>query len=620
MENQQHFTAGTTTFYSQPGVSFNSPKITPNSPQQHSYSPQQQRQYLSQFKATLYPTSNSPVPSTLNLQNNFQKQLDKQILSRSSNSPHHHARLAIATARQNQNVEEEQQQLENAKASDWTAIDLGGMQIRNLSFEIFKYEFLTTLYLNHNNLTRISPECHKLRNLKVLDLSGNKLASIPPELGMLTNLVELLLFDNELTVLPHEFGALFQLDILGLEGNPLSEPIVSLSQKDGAVGVIQYLRDSCPVGPQPPEREWISLEEDVSSASNQIDNFTLLCYNALCDKYATPGTYPYTPSWVLNWEYRKDLLLQEILNYNADIVCLQEVESLQYDEYFREQMSQHGDYDGIFYPKSRARTMDEYSRKSVDGCATFWKSSKFSLIEKQLIEFQQIAMQRPELRKTEDIFNRVMVKDNIAVVTLLEAKDTSSRLLVANAHLHWDPQYKDVKLVQTAMLMEELQHITHAFCNLPSRHPQHKYLQQNPLRLPTILCGDFNSLPQSGVYEFLSRSTCSQDHEDFGQYKYGRYTSEGLKHKFNLRSAYSHINELEFTNFTPSFKGCIDFIWYSTSSLVVTGLLANVDETYLEKCVGFPNWHHPSDHIPLLSSFSMKNINVGNNKNTNNNN
>ena len=68
----------------------------------------------------------------------------------------------------------------------------------------------------------------------------------------------------------------------------------------------------------PAEREWIQIEED-----SQSDSFTLLCYNTLCEKYATPQVYAYTPSWALNWEYRKDLLLQDILNYSADIVCLQ---------------------------------------------------------------------------------------------------------------------------------------------------------------------------------------------------------------------------------------------------------------------------------------------------------
>ena len=30
-----------------------------------------------------------------------------------------------------------------------------------------------------------------------------------------------------------------------------------------------------------------------------------MCYNVLCDKYATRQMYGYCPSWALNWEYRK---------------------------------------------------------------------------------------------------------------------------------------------------------------------------------------------------------------------------------------------------------------------------------------------------------------------------
>jgi CCR4-NOT transcription complex subunit 6 len=52
------------------------------------------------------------------------------------------------------------------------------------------------------------------------------------------------------------------------------------------------------------------------------------------------------------------------------------VETGQYDEYFKEQMKLQADYDSIFYPKSRAKTMAEKDRKSVDGCAMFFKASK----------------------------------------------------------------------------------------------------------------------------------------------------------------------------------------------------------------------------------------------------
>ena len=73
----------------------------------------------------------------------------------------------------------------------------------------------------------------------------------------------------------------------------------------------------------PPEREWITLEDADSGASSGQDTFTMFCYNILAENYATPQMYGYTPSWALTWEYRKELILQEILAYSADIVCLQ---------------------------------------------------------------------------------------------------------------------------------------------------------------------------------------------------------------------------------------------------------------------------------------------------------
>lgn len=87
---------------------------------------------------------------------------------------------------------------------------------------------------------------------------------------------------------------------------------------------------------------------------------------------------------------------------------------------------------------------------------------------------------------------------------------------------------------------------------------------------------------------------------------YGTYTSEGLHHRLSLKSAYSHINELPFTNYTPGFQGTIDYIWYSQQSLGVQGLLGEVDEEYLGNCVGFPNAHFASDHLPILGEFKLR--------------
>jgi CCR4-NOT transcription complex subunit 6 len=236
-------------------------------------------------------------------------------------------------------------------------------------------------------------------------------------------------------------------------------------------------------------------------------------------------------------------------------------------------------------------------------------------VEKQLLEFNQLALQRPDFQKTEDMFNRVFTKDNIAVVALLENRHTGSRLIVANVHIHWDPEYRDVKLVQTGLLMDQLSEIADRFSRLPprlhdendpdslGRPPPPSY--SDGTQIPTIVCGDFNSVPDSGVYEFMSTGSVPSTHPDFTPYVYGNYTSNGLKHPLALRSAYSSVGELPITNYTPSFEGAIDYIWYTTNTLGVNAVLGEVDAGYLSKVVGFPNAHFPSEYVTLFLFIFM---------------
>lgn len=103
--------------------------------------------------------------------------------------------------------------------------------------------------------------------------------------------------------------------------------------------------------------------------------FTVMCYNVLCDKYATRQMYGYCPSWALSWEYRKKAILDEIRHYSADIISLQEIETEQFYNFFLPELKNDG-YEGIFSPKSRAKTMSEVERKYVDGCAIFFRTLK----------------------------------------------------------------------------------------------------------------------------------------------------------------------------------------------------------------------------------------------------
>ena len=304
-----------------------------------------------------------------------------------------------------------------------------------------------------------------------------------------------------------------------------------------------------------------------------------MCYNVLCDKYATRQYYGYCPAWALTWDYRKKLILDDIKNFNADVIALQELETEQFYQFFLPELRQY-DYDGIFSPKSRAKTMSEQDKKHVDGCAIMFKTSRFQLVKDYLVEFNQIAMATAE--GSEDMLNRVMTKDNIGLAALLEVKqeDSSSTsdltttntntnnskspnikeqnstssyssssstssssssssslsgsstnkqmLLVCTAHIHWDPDYCDVKLIQTLMFSNEIKLIIEQAQRefRPNQLCLSNGQQQQvdcSSSIPVVICADLNSFPESGVIEYLRTGRILANHVDFKDLGYHKF-------------------------------------------------------------------------------------------------
>lgn len=171
----------------------------------------------------------------------------------------------------------------------WTGLDFTNVGLHVLTSPVFSMDFLTCIYLSNNNLQYLPPDISRLAALETLDLSNNKLRLLPPELGKLKHLKELLLYNNNLQTLPYELGNLVNMQTLGLQGNPLSEPLASLA-KEGAEPVLTYLLDNAPFNvTPPPERPWVHTRYAHLSRG---PNFSVLCYNVLCDKYATKQLYP----------------------------------------------------------------------------------------------------------------------------------------------------------------------------------------------------------------------------------------------------------------------------------------------------------------------------------------
>ena len=364
--------------------------------------------------------------------------------------------------------------------------------------------------------------------------------------------------------------------------------------------------------------------------SSAAETLSVVSYNILCDKYATASLYGYTPSAALAWDHRKNVILDELNHYNADIICLQEVDRESFDDFFRPMLAVN-DYRGVFWPKSRAKTMAEKEARLVDGCATFYKDSKYICLDKILIDFANTAINRPDMKGEHDTFNRVMPRDHIAVASFLENRMTGSRMMVVNAHIFWDPAFADVKLVQVAIMMEQLSKQADRWAKQPpctdktairnadmdgqdnqdaieepAVQPRPSLKYSSGPDIPLIICGDFNSAAGTGVYDLITTGSLPGNHVDLGNRRYGNFTRDGMAHPFKLKSAYTEPEQLSFTNYVPTFSGIIDYIWYSENALEVRELLGNVDEDYLRKVPGFPNHHFPSDHLAIKADFTVK--------------
>jgi CCR4-NOT transcription complex subunit 6 len=494
----------------------------------------------------------------------------------------------------NQPKEKEHSTKPNGKIVN--GLEIKNQKIRNLAVTELSliYNNLVSLELS-GNLLQTFPEilCERLIWLRLLDLSDNSLIELPASIGNLSHLEKLFLQNNLLQVLPADIGRLFRLEELNVQQNPLIYPpphIVSL----GFETLFAYLRDNMQPLPRPPERQFI-LNPSFSLPLNQNENMIrVLTYNILAECYTNEEFFYYCPSWALSWDRRRDMILEEILKYDCDIICLQEVEMGQYTQFFEPELQKHG-YEGRFAPKSRARTMNDWT---VDGCATFFKNLRFTVSFNHVTEFQSKSLYKNKEYGSE-AYTRIVQKDNIALITVFQLHTSESnnfvrkkppkQFLVANTHIQWNPEFCDVKLIQVQLLLEELEEVSSKFGTLP-----------------LIIAGDLNSTVDSGPYKLLKEGRIPPNHPDLNSLDYGSSSLNGINHNFKLDSSYAAIlnHEPPFTNYTAKFQGVLDYLWYTTDSISVVRIVEPLDEKYVQQTC-LPNPHFPSDHIFLVSDFFL---------------
>ncbi|KAF9976387.1 Glucose-repressible alcohol dehydrogenase transcriptional effector [Actinomortierella ambigua] len=303
---------------------------------------------------------------------------------------------------------------------------------------------------------------------------------------------------------------------------------------------------------------------------------------------------------------------------DADIICLQEIEKQDFDEYFEPQLARLG------YKSIHAYKTNLYETR--DGCALFYRDSRFELADHHILRYNQTDLdeeKRPSMAR--DTAIRFNLFHNLAIVALLENKRTHRLVQVATTHLLADPAYPDAKMLQSAILVSKLEEIKakalteYGHCGHPATHMarQHSHIHHcyhpayyrpmarmdnkqsraspssSPaaaatvsqtfkpcpaLDIPTVIAGDFNSLPHSSVINFLKTGRVETSH--FGGYDFGRFTRKAhkyLHHSLELTDCYKD-STLPYTNVTRNFEGTIDYMLFAKKSLSLVGFLDHLEE------------------------------------------
>ncbi|KAH7447330.1 hypothetical protein KP509_01G101600 [Ceratopteris richardii] len=322
----------------------------------------------------------------------------------------------------------------------------------------------------------------------------------------------------------------------------------------------------------------------------------LVSYNILAQTYVRSTCFPHSPSPCLRWKARSKALIERLLSFNADILCLQELDA--FESFYKEQLDDHG-YSSIYVQRP--------GRKK-DGCGIFYCRARLSLVENQVIQYNDLVPQinGTQLSMEQDMSAdessetdadrgdpndpRVRLKrDCVGIIAAFRAFHAwDSTFVIANTHIYWDPDWADVKLAQAKHLVASVS----SFRSLLETK-----LDTN---IPVVICGDFNSQPGDQVYNYLTSSTSSEGSllDDAPELLSADQSTNGC---LPLHSVYAFVkDEPDFTNFTPDFTGTLDYIFFTSFDTLKPVKLLEVPSAeagHLEG--GLPNYNHPSDHLPI---------------------
>ena len=248
----------------------------------------------------------------------------------------------------------------------------------------------------------------------------------------------------------------------------------------------------------------------------------------------------------LSWSTRRWRLIEEIIRYDPDIICLQEVDHF---KLLQRALGSIG-YEGMFVPKPDSPCLYLDDNNGPDGCAIFYKTSQLQLDT-----------------SASHILSVWGVQSNQVVLSLLLThRRTGKELCVATTHLK----------ARTGDLLTSM------------RNEQGKdildWLQTTRESRPVIICGDFNGEPDEPVYGTMTRNSGTP-----------------------LVCAYEQGREMEFTTWkireTGEEKKILDYIFHSPELQTVSMLDMPTEEQIGEDRL--PSLQFASDHLSLVADIQL---------------
>ncbi|CAK9807032.1 2',5'-phosphodiesterase 12 [Anthophora plagiata] len=313
-------------------------------------------------------------------------------------------------------------------------------------------------------------------------------------------------------------------------------------------------------------------------------SFRVTSYNILANVYSATSLsketlYPYCPHYALSMDYRKLLILKELIGYNSDIICLQEVDDNVYK------------YD-LVPTLSELNYGSTYNLKNdlCEGLAIFYNQERFD----QLTCDYSVISQGINLEEFNSVWSLIqndnakqtfLNRNTIVQVAVLQSKENPEILIIGNTHLYFRPQADHIRLLQAYYSLVYL----HTFANkMKAEHPE--------CNVSILYCGDFNSTPENAIYQLMTQNYVPEDHTDWNSDPEEHVENVSIKHNINLASA---CGTPEYTNYTATFSGCLDYIFYQLDNLQVEQVIPMPSKEELAVHVGLPSIVFPSDHISL---------------------